>query len=67
MDSTALQLLGCKSIEDYDCLCNHSGKDLKKVIQSCVVNKCGLETAMTLSGKANELCDCVLKDDKDEL
>ena len=67
MDSTALQALGCKSIEDYKCLCSHSGVNLRNVIQSCVVNKCGLETAMTLSDKANEMCDCVAKHEKDEL
>ena len=67
MDENSLNTLGCKSIDDYDCLCNQEGLRLKNLISGCIIKKCGWETASSLPDKAAELCDCVEKGMKDEL
>ncbi|KAF2664281.1 hypothetical protein BT63DRAFT_418404 [Microthyrium microscopicum] len=67
MDQNALDSVGCKSVDDYECLCDQAGWRIKNAIQGCAISKCGMATASGLSDKATELCDCVKQARKDEL
>jgi hypothetical protein len=67
MDESVLRALGCKSIDDYDCLCSQEGPQMQNLIKSCLIEKCGLSTAAKLPELAKELCECVGEGMRDEL
>lgn len=59
MTPKVLTKLGCKTADDYKCLCGQPKDAVKNLVKGCVKSKCGLLKAAKVGKKAHKVCECL--------